>query len=200
MRFEDFKLDKCADGLLPVIIQDAVSLKVIMLGYMNKAAFENTVSTRVVTFYSRTRQELWLKGETSGNILQLVDMFPDCDNDALLIRVNPMGPVCHRGTETCFDTEEHKGFIRRLSDIIKQIYDEMPERSYTTNLFTAGLERIAQKVGEEATETIIEAISGSKEKFVYETSDLIYHLLVLMQERNVTLDDIEKELSKRHKS
>lgn len=198
IKFEDFNLEKCADGLLPVVIQHAVSLKVLMLGYMNREAFEKTLSTRLVTFYSRTRKQLWTKGETSGNFLRVVDMFVDCDGDALLVKVDPVGPVCHRGTVACFDTKGEEGFVRNLSRLIQQRHTEMPEDSYTTKLFIKGVKKIAQKVGEEAVETVIEAVDGNRRRFIYEASDLLYHYLVLLEQMGVTINDIEKELFSRH--
>lgn len=198
IKFEDFNLEKCADGLLPVVIQHAVSLKVLMLGYMNREAFEKTLSTRLVTFYSRTRKQLWTKGETSGNFLRVVDMFVDCDGDALLVKVDPVGPVCHRGTAACFDTKGEEGFVRNLSRLIQQRHTEMPEDSYTTKLFIKGVKKIAQKVGEEAVETAIEAVDGNRRRFIYEASDLLYHYLVLLEQMSVTINDIEKELFSRH--
>jgi len=198
MKFEDFKLDKCADGLLPVIIQDAVSMKVLMLGYMNREAFEKTLATGNVTFFSRTRKQLWTKGETSGNFLKIVEMYLDCDGDTLLIKANPMGPTCHRGTESCFDTPAEEGFVRKLSALIKKRHEEMPENSYTTRLFIKGVKKIAQKVGEEAVESAIEAVDGNRNRFVYEASDLLYHYLVLLEEMGCNISDIEKELLFRH--
>lgn len=198
MKFEDFKLDKCADGLLPVIIQDAVSMKVLMLGYMNREAFEKTLATGNVTFFSRTCKQLWTKGETSGNFLKVVEMYLDCDGDTLLIKANPMGPTCHRGTESCFDTPAEEGFVRKLSALIKKRHEEMPENSYTTRLFIKGVKKIAQKVGEEAVESAIEAVDGNRNRFVYEASDLLYHYLVLLEEMGCNISDIEKELLFRH--
>ena len=198
IKFEDFKLDKCADGLLPVIIQDAVSMKVLMLGYMNREAFEKTLATGNVTFFSRTRKQLWTKGETSGNFLKVVEMYLDCDGDTLLIKANPMGPTCHRGTESCFDTPAEEGFVRKLSALIKKRHEEMPENSYTTRLFIKGVKKIAQKVGEEAVESAIEAVDGNRNRFVYEASDLLYHYLVLLEEMGCNISDIEKELLFRH--
>ena len=161
MKFSDFKLEKCADGLLPVIIQDADTLKVLMLGYMNEEAFNKTQDTQLVTFFSRTRQTLWTKGETSGNFLHVVEMFADCDADTLLVKAHPDGPTCHRGTTACFLTRENEGFLGTLQACIQQRHRDMPEGSYTTHLFTKGVNKIAQKVGEEAVETVIEAIDGN---------------------------------------
>lgn len=198
MNFNDFKLDKCADGLLPVIIQHAVTLKVLMLGYMNCEAFEKTKAEGRVTFFSRTRNTLWTKGETSGNFLEVKEMYSDCDNDTLLIKAIPVGPTCHRGTEACFDTPAEEGFIRSLSNLIERRHAEMPENSYTTKLFIKGVKKIAQKVGEEAVESTIEAVDGNRDRFIYEASDLIYHLLVLLEQMSVTLPEIERELLQRH--
>ncbi len=198
MDFSDFNLDKCADSLLPVIIQDAVSMKVLMLGYMNREAFELTVATGKVTFYSRTRKKLWTKGETSGNFLLVREMLPDCDGDTLLIKANPVGPTCHRGTESCFDTPEEEGFIRKLSALIHRRHQEMPENSYTTRLFIKGVKKIAQKVGEEAVESAIEAVDDNRSRFIYEAADLMYHYLVLLEVMGCDLTDIEKELLLRH--
>lgn len=199
MKFSDFKLEKCADGLLPVIIQDADTLKVLMLGYMNEEAFNKTLDTQLVTFFSRTRQTLWTKGETSGNFLHVVDLFADCDADTLLIKAHPDGPTCHRGTTACFDTRENEGFIGTLQACIQQRHRDMPEGSYTTHLFTKGVNKIAQKVGEEAVETVIEAIDGNKERFLYEAGDLVYHLLVLCEQMGFSIKDLEEELAIRHK-
>ncbi len=198
MNFSDFNLEKCADGLLPVIIQDSVTLRVLMLGYMNREAFELTCSSGHVTFYSRTRSCLWTKGETSGHFLEVIDMYSDCDNDTLLIKAHPIGPTCHRGTTSCFDTPEEEGFIRSLSALIARRHAEMPEDSYTTRLFIKGVKKIAQKVGEEAVESVIEAVDGNRDRFSYEACDLIYHLLVLIEQMGLTLPDMERELLRRH--
>jgi phosphoribosyl-ATP pyrophosphohydrolase/phosphoribosyl-AMP cyclohydrolase len=198
MTFDDFDLAKCADGLLPVIIQDSVTLKVLMLGYMNREAFDRTAAEGRVTFYSRTRQQLWTKGETSGHFLDVVEMYADCDNDTLLIKAVPHGPTCHRGTESCFDTPAAEGFIRRLSAIVKQRHEEMPDNSYTTRLYIKGVKKIAQKVAEESAESVIEAVDGNRDRFIYEASDLIYHLLVLLEQMDCSLSDLEHELLIRH--
>ncbi len=199
MRFSDFNLDKTGDGLLPVIIQDAVTLKVLMLGYMNEAAFDKSVAERKVTFFSRSKQRLWTKGETSGNFLNIVEMYPDCDMDTLLVKAVPDGPTCHRGTVACFDTPTEEGFIRALQSLIHKRHQEMPDGSYTTKLFIKGAKSISKKVGEECTEAILEAVSGNKDRFIYESSDLIYHFLVLMEEMGISIEDLEKELQFRHK-
>ena len=198
MNFSDFRLDKCSDGLLPVIVQDARTLRVLMLGYMNREAFDKTLSLGLVTFYSRTRKALWTKGETSGNHLRVTEMYPDCDMDTLLIKAIPAGPTCHRGTTACFDTPEEDGFIRSLSSLISQRHAEMPEDSYTTRLFIKGIKKIAQKVGEEAVESAIESVDGNRDRFIYEAADLMYHYLVMLEQMHVTIPDIERELIKRH--
>ncbi len=198
MKFSEFDLSKNADGLLPVIIQNATTLKVLMLGYMNEEAFDKTLATGKVTFWSRTRQTLWTKGETSGNFLTVVEMYPDCDADTLLVRALPDGPTCHRGTTACFDTPDSEGFIRTLEKVIQGRQAEMPEGSYTTKLFIKGVKTISKKVGEEAAETLIEAVDGNRPRFIYEASDLIYHLLVLCEAMGVSISDLESELELRH--
>lgn len=198
MTFKDFDLSKNADGLLPVIVQDARTLKVLMLGYMNEEAFRKSAEEGRVTFWSRTRQTLWTKGETSGNFLNIVEMFPDCDSDTLLIKAVPVGPTCHRGTLSCFDTPDSEGFIRILQEVIQKRHAQMPEGSYTTKLFIKGVKSISKKVGEEASETIIEAVDGNRDRFIYEISDLAYHALVLMEQMGVSIADVEAELKLRH--
>ena len=199
MKFSDFNLSKNADGLLPVVVQDSATLKVLMVAYMNSEAFEKTLATGKATFYSRSRGALWTKGETSGNFIEVVAMYPDCDNDTLLLMGRPVGPACHRGTISCFDTPDNEGFIRRLQEVVRQRHRDMPNESYTTYLFNKGTNKIAQKVGEEAVETVIEAIDNNKERYLYEASDLIYHLLVLNEQMGFTIKDIENELATRHK-
>ena len=199
MTFQDFNLSKTGDGLLPVIIQDARTLKVLMLGYMDQEAFEKTVSEGRVTFYSRSRKALWTKGETSGNFLTVCGMYQDCDADTLLIKSIPAGPTCHRGTTSCFDTPENEGFIRKLQELIRSRHEQMPEGSYTTKLFIKGVKAITKKVGEEAAESIIEAVDGNRDRFIYEASDLIYHYLVLLEQMGVDISDLEDELALRHK-
>lgn len=199
MDFSDFNLSKCADGLLPVVVQDAVTLKVLMLGYMNAEAYDKTVATGRVTFFSRTRQCLWTKGETSGHYLEVVSQHVDCDADTLLIRAIPHGPTCHRGTTACFDTPEYEGFMRHLFSVVQQRHREMPEGSYTTRLFIKGVKAIAQKVGEEAVESVVEAVDGNRRRFTYEASDLLYHLFVLCEQMGVSLEDLEQELERRHR-
>lgn len=188
-------------GLIPAIIQDEWTSKVLMLGFMNEEALEKTLATGKVTFFSRTKNRLWTKGEESGNFLNLVSITPDCDNDTLLVKVHPTGPVCHTGNDTCWG-ETNQGdfsFINYLQNFIKKRYEEMPDGSYTTSLFKSGVNRMAQKIGEEAVETVIEAVNGTDEGFIYEASDLIYHLIVLLTSKGFSLDDIGKELKKRHK-
>lgn len=184
--------------LIPAIIQDDRSLKVLMLGYMNREAYEKTLQSGLVTFFSRSRQKLWTKGETSGNYLNLVSLEKDCDSDTLLLRVNPEGPVCHTGSISCFGGKDYEGFVNKLAQIITKRREEMPKNSYTTKLFKEGIVKIAKKVGEEASETIIEAIRGDNDRLVYEVSDLVYHTLVLMEYRGISVEDIEKELFTRH--
>ena len=199
MTFDDFKLDKCADGLLPVVVQDCVTLRVLMLGYMNREAFERTKTEGRVTFFSRSRQALWTKGETSGHYLLVKDMYADCDGDTLLIKATPIGPTCHRGTTSCFDTPASEGFIRHLQSVVQQRHRDMPEDSYTTKLFIKGVKKIAQKVGEEAVESVVEAVDGNRDRFIYEASDMIYHLLVLLEQMGCSIEDLERELALRHK-
>ncbi len=188
-------------GLVPAIIQDAVTKNVLMLGFMNEEAYQKTLDTRHVTFWSRTRQTLWTKGETSGNFLNLVDMKIDCDNDTLLVKVHPDGPTCHTGTDTCWAEDNISNpllFLTELQDFINKRKQEMPEGSYTTSLFNKGINKIAQKVGEEALETVIEATNGTSEHLVYEASDLLYHLLVMLTEKGLRIEDVAAELQKRH--
>ena len=188
-------------GLVPAIIQDANTRQVLMLGYMNQEALEKTLATGLVTFYSRSRQTLWTKGETSGNHLRLLDIKSDCDNDTLLVKAIPTGPVCHTGTDTCWG-ESNEGnaldFLSQLQDFIEKRHEEMPEGSYTTSLFRDGLNRMAQKVGEEALELVIEATNGSNERLVYEGSDMLYHLIVLLTSKGLRIEDLAKELRLRH--
>ncbi len=188
-------------GLVPAIIQDAVTRNVLMLGYMNREAYEKTLATNKVTFWSRSRNCLWTKGDTSGNFLHLVSMQVDCDNDTLLVMVHPQGPTCHKGTDTCWGGTNDMNpilFLSELQDFIDKRHEEMPEGSYTTSLFKKGVNKMAQKVGEEAVETIIEATGGSNEKLLYEASDLIYHLVVLLTGKGMRIEDVAKELQMRH--
>ncbi|MBR1596007.1 MAG: bifunctional phosphoribosyl-AMP cyclohydrolase/phosphoribosyl-ATP diphosphatase HisIE [Phocaeicola sp.] len=187
-------------GLIPAIIQDADTQKVLMLGYMNEEAYQKTLDTGIVTFFSRTRQTLWTKGETSGNFLHVVSIKADCDQDTLLIQVHPDGPVCHTGTDTCWGEENKQDilFLKDLQDFIDKRHQEMPEGSYTTSLFQSGINKIAQKVGEEAVETIIEACNGTDERLIYEGSDLLYHLIVLLTSKGYRIEDLANELRERH--
>lgn len=189
------------DGLVPAIIQDNTTCNVLMLGYMNREAYEKTMATGKVTFWSRSRNCLWTKGETSGNFLNLVDIKVDCDNDTLLVRVNPTGPACHLGTDTCWGETNDANpllFLTELQDFINKRHEEMPEGSYTTSLFKDGLNRMAQKVGEEALEAVIEATNGTNDRLIYEASDMFYHLIVLLTSKGLRIEDIAKELKERH--
>lgn len=188
-------------GLVPAIIQDAKTKNVLMLGFMNEEAYKKTLETGKVTFWSRSRQCLWTKGEMSGNFLHLISMKADCDNDTLLVEVKPDGPTCHKGTDTCWGEDNDYNpilFLTELQDFINKRHEEMPEGSYTTALFKKGTNRIAQKVGEEALETVIEAVRGDKEKLVYEASDILYHLVVLLADQGLRIEDVAAELLKRH--
>ena len=188
-------------GLVPAIIQDAETKNVLMLGYMNAEALDITLRTKKVTFWSRSRQCLWTKGETSGHYLHLVDIAVDCDNDTLLVKVIPDGPTCHTGTDTCWGEKNERNpilFLSELQRFIEQRHEEMPENSYTTRLFRDGINKIAQKVGEEAVETIIEACNGNREKVIYEGSDLLYHLLVMLTEEGLRIEDLSQQLQERH--
>ncbi len=192
--------DKCG-GLVPAIIQDAQTKVVLMLGYMNQEALKKTQETGLVTFFSRSRQCLWTKGETSGNYLHLVDIKVDCDNDTLLVQATPDGPTCHTGTDTCWGEENKPNpllFLSELSDFIEKRHEEMPEGSYTTSLFKDGLNRMAQKVGEEALELVIEATNGTNDRLIYEGSDMLYHLIVLLTSKGLRIEDMAKELMERH--
>lgn len=188
-------------GLIPAIIQDAKTKNVLMLGFMNQEAYEKTLATGKVTFWSRSRNQLWTKGETSGNFLNLVSIQNDCDNDTLLVKVNPIGPTCHTGTDTCWGEENSQNsllFLTELQDFIEKRHEEMPEGSYTTRLFKEGINKMAQKMGEEALEAVIEATNGTDEKLIYEVSDMFYHLLVLLTSKGLRIEDIATELQKRH--
>lgn len=200
--------EKCG-GLVPAIIQDAQTKTVLMLGYMNQEAYEKTLATKKVTFWSRSRNCLWTKGETSGNYLNLVDIKVDCDQDTLLVRAIPDGPTCHTGTDTCWGEENNASdmatkddnpllFLSELQDFINRRHEEMPEGSYTTSLFKDGVNRMAQKLGEEALEAVIEACNGRNDKLIYEASDMIYHLIVLLTSKGLRIEDIASELQKRH--
>ncbi len=189
-------------GLVPAIIQDAVTKNVLMLGFMNEEAYSKTVESKRVTFFSRTKGRLWTKGEESGNILNVVDIKLDCDNDTLLILVHPVGPTCHKGTDTCWGEKNESNpmlFLSELQDFIETRHKELPEGSYTTSLFKDGINRMAQKVGEEALEAVIEACNGTNERLVYEGADLFFHLIVLLTSKGLRIEDLAKELEQRHK-
>ena len=188
-------------GLVPAIIQDNVTRKVLMLGFMNKEAYQKTVETGKVTFWSRTRNCLWTKGETSGNFLNVKEILLDCDKDTLLIKAKPEGPVCHTGADTCWNEQNSVdlNFLSYLQDFIDRRHKEMPEGSYTTSLFKSGVNRMAQKVGEEAVETVIEATNGTDDRLIYEASDLIYHHIVLLTSKGHRIEELAAELVKRHK-
>ncbi|MBF0575345.1 bifunctional phosphoribosyl-AMP cyclohydrolase/phosphoribosyl-ATP diphosphatase HisIE [Dysgonomonas sp. GY617] len=188
-------------GLIPAIIQDNETNKVLMLGYMNQEALDKTNELGKVTFYSRTKQRLWTKGEESGNYLNVISIQEDCDQDTLLIKVNPVGPVCHTGDDTCFKevNREEVMFFKHLQQFIEKRHQEMPEGSYTTSLFQSGVNRMAQKVGEEAIESVIEACNGTDDRLIYESADMLYHLIVLLTSKGLSIEDLSRELQKRHK-
>ena len=197
----EIDFNKNNDTLVPAVIQDANTKQVLMLGYMNEEAYKKTVATQKVTFYSRTKQRLWTKGEESGNFLMLKDIKVDCDNDTLLIQVNPVGPVCHKGTDTCWaeKNETSFGFLSELEKIISDRKENQNnEKSYVASLFRSGINKIAQKVGEEAVETVIEAKNDNEELFLNESADLLFHYLILLQAKGYTLKDIAKVLEERH--
>jgi phosphoribosyl-AMP cyclohydrolase / phosphoribosyl-ATP pyrophosphohydrolase len=188
-------------GLIPAIIQHSETNQVLMLGYMNEEALNITNKTGLVTFFSRSRDKIWTKGETSGNFLQLVTMIIDCDNDTLLIKVLPKGPVCHKGTVSCFDEDKftNMSFLSKLEEIIKSRKSKDENESYTAKLLNGPLRRIAQKVGEEGVETALASVTETDGKLISESADLLYHLLVLLQAKNLELSDVLNELKKRHK-
>lgn len=198
----NINFNKNNDGLVPAIIQDATTKNVLMLGYMNEEAFSKTKETNLVTFFSRSKNRLWTKGEESGNVLHLVDIKLDCDNDTLLISVNPKGPTCHKGSDTCWneDNTPNYGFFSTLENVIKErVENKDTKKSYVASLFAKGINKVAQKVGEEAVETVIEAMDNNDELFLYESADLLFHYLMLLQAKGFTLKDIEAELISRHK-
>ena len=188
------------NGLVPAIIQDNYTQKVLMLGFMNEEAYNKTVETGKVTFFSRTKNRLWTKGEESGNFLHVVSIAVDCDNDTLLIKANPAGPVCHTGADTCWGEKNEQDimFLKELQDFIDKRHEEMPEKSYTTSLFKSGVNKMAQKVGEEAVETVIEACNGTDERLIYEGADLLYHLIVLLTSKGYRIEDLAREPKERH--
>ena len=195
--------EKYTDGLVPAIIQDAVTRNVLMLGYMNKEALDLTISTGKVSFFSRSRQRLWTKGEESGNHLLLKEVLVDCDNDSLLVTATPLGPTCHKGTDTCWDQKNNPGygFLNDLEEIIdSRKQDPGKENSYVSSLFKAGINKIAQKVGEEAVETVIEAKDSDEDRFLNESADLLFHLLILLQAKGLRFNDVVGILENRHQS
>ena len=204
MEFKDFDLSRTGDGLMPVIVQDWCTLKVLMLGYMNEEAFNRTVSEGRVTFWSRSRNCLWTKGETSGNFLHVREILADCDGDTLLVKAIPTGPVCHTGADTCFDEVNEPSemtsteFLFYLEDVINDRRNNPQEGSYTNHLFSRGLNKIAQKVGEEAVELIIESKDNNKELFLGEAADLMYHFLVLLAQKDSSLSEVVEVLKGRH--
>ena len=187
------------NGLVPVVIQDNNTLQVLMVGYMNEKAFEKTLEEKKVTFFSRSKNRLWTKGETSGNFLYTREILADCDNDSILIKVNPAGPVCHTGNTACFGDETSKGFIYELENVIDQRIENNIDESYTNNLYKKGINKVAQKVGEEAVELIIEAKDNNIDLFRNEAADLLYHLLILLKAKGINLQSIEEILKERHK-
>jgi phosphoribosyl-ATP pyrophosphohydrolase/phosphoribosyl-AMP cyclohydrolase len=196
----DFNKNK--DGLVPAIIQDSITKNVLMLGYMNEEAFKKTNETKLLTFFSRTKNRLWTKGEESGNVLNLVDLKLDCDNDTLLIQADPTGPTCHKGSDTCWNEENtpNYGFFSTLENVItERVANKDTQKSYIASLFDKGINKVAQKVGEEAVEVVIEAMDNNDELFLYESADLLFHYLMLLQAKGFTLKDIEAELKKRQK-
>jgi phosphoribosyl-ATP pyrophosphohydrolase/phosphoribosyl-AMP cyclohydrolase len=186
------------DGLVPVIVQDEQTLEVLMLGYMNEEAFNKTKSEGKVTFFSRSKNRLWTKGEESGNFLFVRSMSIDCDKDTILIKAHPQGPTCHTGSRSCFNTEYNHNFIFKLEEIVKDRYANPVEGSYVNRLRSKGLNKIAQKVGEEGVETVIAALNETEEDFINESSDLLFHLLVLLREKNISLETLAKNLESRH--
>jgi phosphoribosyl-ATP pyrophosphohydrolase/phosphoribosyl-AMP cyclohydrolase len=188
------------NGLVPAVIQDFTTLQVLMTGFMNEEAYEKTREEGKVTFFSRTKDKLWTKGETSGNFLIVKEITPDCDNDTLLIKVLPSGPVCHTGTRSCFGETPAKGFIYELEDIIGSRIDGDADNSYTNKLYKKGINKVAQKVGEEAVELVIEAKDDNDELFKNEAADLLYHFLILLKAKNISLTEIEEVLQSRHKA
>ena len=190
---------KYKDELIPVIVQDAITQKVLMLGFMNEEAFSKTQSENKVTFFSRSKQRLWTKGETSGNFLLVKEIFIDCDNDTILIKVQPTGPVCHTGADTCFNEINPAFTLQKLEDTIANRKHNPSDDSYTSSLFKIGINKIAQKVGEEAVEMVIESKDDNGEKFLNESADLLYHYLILLRAKNYSLNDVIKVLAERHK-
>ena len=187
------------NGLVPVVIQDEQTLEVLMLGYMNQEAYDKTIAENIVTFYSRSKSRLWTKGETSNNFLHVKSMAVDCDNDTILIKVKADGPTCHTGNRSCFNTSYNQNFIFELQNVINSRYDNPSAESYVNKLRNKGLNKIAQKVGEEGVETVIAALAETETDLINEASDLVFHLLVLLREKNLSLETIAKNLESRHK-
>lgn len=188
-----------SEGLVPAIVQDTLTLQVLMVGYMNEEAFEKTQKEGKITFFSRSKHRLWTKGETSGNYLIVDEILTDCDNDTILIKAYPQGPACHTGSTSCFGDKQSKGFLYELENVIEQRITENPEGSYTSRLFSRGVNKVAQKVGEEAVELVIEAKDDNIDLFKNEAADLLYHFLILLKTKNLKLQDIEEVLVGRHK-
>jgi len=209
MNIEELNFDK-GDGLIPAIIQDEKTGRVLMLGYMNREAVEKTLKSGLVTFYSRSKKRLWTKGETSGNYLHLREIQKDCDDDTILVQAEPEGPTCHTGHDSCFHekqfspswqaTSNGKAFLDELEDLLYNRKKNLPEKSYTSTMFKKGLDRIAQKVGEEGVETVIAAKNDDKAAFIYEASDLVFHLMLLLVEKGIPFNTLVKELERRHKN
>lgn len=187
------------DGLVPVIVQHATTMQVLMLGYMNKEALDKTIEDGKVTFFSRSKQRLWTKGETSNNFLIVDKILEDCDNDTILIKAFPQGPTCHTGSTTCFGEDTPKGFLYQLEKVIEDRIDSGAEGSYTSKLFNSGINKVAQKVGEEAVELVIEAMDNNIDLFKNEAADLLYHLIILLKAKGIKIQDIEEILVGRHK-
>jgi len=209
MNIEELNFDK-GDGLIPAIIQDEKTGRVLMLGYMNREAVEKTLKSGLVTFYSRSKKRLWTKGETSGNYLHLREIQKDCDDDTILVQAEPEGPTCHTGHDSCFHekqfspswqaTSNGKAFLDELEDLLYNRKKNLPEKSYTSTMFKKGLDRIAQKVGEEGVETVIAAKNDDKAAFIYEASDLVFHLMLLLVEKGIPFNTLVRELERRHKN
>lgn len=195
----NLQFEKYIDGLIPVIVQDYRTNKVLMLGFMNAEALEKTRELGKLTFFSRSKQRLWTKGETSGNFLLMKEILVDCDNDTLLIKAEPVGPVCHTGADTCFNEKNELDFLNELTNIIKSRFENRSEKSYTSGLFDKGINKVAQKVGEEAVELVIEAKDNNDDLFLNEAADLLFHYMILLQAKGFTLDDVKKVLAERHR-
>lgn len=195
----NLQFEKYIDGLIPAIVQDYRTNKVLMLGFMNAEALEKTRELGKLTFFSRSKQRLWTKGETSGNFLLMKEILVDCDNDTLLIKAEPVGPVCHTGADTCFNENNEPDFLNELTNIIKSRFENRSERSYTSGLFDKGINKVAQKVGEEAVELVIEAKDNNDDLFLDEAADLLFHYMILLQAKGFTLDDVKKVLAERHR-